>query len=296
MGQNFEYRINNNKITITKYTGTSMIVKVPECIDEMKVNRIGDYAFSECRNVREVILPKSVTSIGSHAFYNCRKLETLTASDHIHTMEDGALKNCEVLSNITLFMIEGKTTCMKDILAETNREMLFTLFYGNDKDSSSFAKLIFPSYLHDYVENTEARIINQVTYGAGIHYRECMNEKDVDYKRYDDLFCYVMANDTKETACYIALNRLSFPLKLMKDAEERYHHYLQEELIFIVTKLLKENDITNIEQLSKLDLFTESNIEDMIELAHSMNHIEATSFFMQYKKLRFVRLEKTFEL
>lgn len=296
MQQNFEYRIDNNKITITKYIGSSTIVKVPENIDEIEVSRIGEYAFSECRNITEVILPKSVTSIGSHAFYNCRKLKALTVSDHIHTMEDGSLKNCEMLSCITLYMIEGRTTCMKDILAETNGEMFFTLFYSSEEEDNSCSKLVFPSYLHDYVENTEARIINQVTYGAGVHYRECMNEKDVDYKRYDDLFRYVMANDTKDTACYIAINRLSYPFKLSKEAKEQYYSYLQNELTFIVRKLLKEDDITNLEQLANLDLFTENNIDDMIELAHSVNRIEATNFFMQYKKLKFNNIEKTFEL
>lgn len=296
MGQNFEYSIDKDNITITKYIGTSTIVEVPESIDGIEVNKIGKYAFSECRNMIEIILPNSIKTIGSHAFYNCRKLKSITASDHIYDMEDGAFKNCEELSNITLYMIEGRAKCIKDLLAEGNQEMLFTLIYGSEQGENNCSKLVFPSYIHDYVENTEARIINQVTYGAGVHYRECMNNNDVDYKRYDELFRYVTANATKETAYSIAINRLCYPFKLLKDAKDQYQHYLQEELKFVVTKCLKQDDVAKIEQLVKLDLFTENNIEDMIELAHSMNHIEGTSFFMQYKKLMFDNIEETFKL
>lgn len=296
MGQNFEYRIEKENITITKYIGTDTIVDVPETIDGIEVNKIGKYAFSECRDLIEVILPNSINIIGSHAFYNCRKLMSITASDGIYEMEDGAFKNCEELRNVTLYMVEGRAKCIKDLLAESNQEMYFTLIYDDKQEESNCSKLVFPSYIHDYVEHTEARIINQVTYGAGVHYRECMNNNDVDYKRYDELFRYVTVNAAKETAYNIAINRLCYPYKLLKDAKAQYYEYLWQELSSVITKCLKQDDMKMLEQLADLGLFTESNIEDMIELAHSMNHIEATSFFMQYKKMKFTNIEKTFEL
>lgn len=296
MGQNFEYRIEKENITITKYIGTDTIVDVPETIDGIEVNKIGKYAFSECRDLLEVNLPNSINIIGSHAFYNCRKLMTISASDGIYEMEDGAFKNCEELRNVTLYMVEGRAKCIKDLLAESNQEMYFTLIYDEKQEESNCSKLVFPSYIHDYVEHTEARIINQVTYGAGVHYRECMNNNDVDYKRYDELFRYVTVNAAKETAYNIAINRLCYPYKLLKDAKAQYYEYLFQELSSVITKCLKQDDMKRLEQLADLGLFTESNIEDMIELAHSSNHIEATSFFMQYKKINFTNIEKTFEL
>lgn len=296
MDQNFEYIIIDEKVTITKYIGTATEVEVPGFIMDLAVVRIGDYAFSECRDILIVILPDSVSEIGNHAFYNCRKLETLHATDYIHTMEDGAFKNCEALRYITLKVLASKTTCMKNLLSETNEEMHFTLHYLNEGNHNTCAKLIFPRYLHDYVENTEARVINQVTYGAGVHYRECMSESDVDYKRLDDLFRYVMANDTKETACEIAINRLQFPYKLNIEARQKYYNFLMEQLPLVVDKYLKAEDINAIEELGKLDLFTEDNIDAMIELAHSKNRIEAIRLLMQYKQSKFGVKEKSFEL
>ena len=289
----FQYKVNNQQIIITRYLGEDEIVEVPGKIDEMQVIRIGDYAFSECRHIIQVTLPETVREIGNHAFYNCRKLSSLFVTDVIHTMEDGAFKNCEVLRYITLRILDEKSSCIKNLLSETTNELRVMLIYEKEKQC---AKLIFPKYLYDYEEFTQARVVNQVTYGAGVHYRECMNEKDVDYKRYDDLFRYVKANDTKETACLIAMGRLCYPHSLGSEAKEIYSSYLTKELKFWVSKLLDDEDLLTVEQLAHLHLFSKENIDDMIDIAHNKNKIEAVNYFMHYKRANFGVKEFDFAL
>ena len=73
----FEYIEENGQITITGYTGRSGTVKIPEKIKGKYVTSIGEYAFSDERHVKEVILPNSVSVIEKGAFShsNLEKIE-----------------------------------------------------------------------------------------------------------------------------------------------------------------------------------------------------------------------------
>lgn len=57
------------------------------------VTSIGDYAFSHCESLTEIIIPNSVTSIGESAFSYCTSLERIEVSpgNRFYTCVDGAL-------------------------------------------------------------------------------------------------------------------------------------------------------------------------------------------------------------
>ena len=56
-----DFQIENG--VLVKYTGAGGDTTVPE-----GVTSIGDFAFSECESVVNVVLPEDLTSIGSYAF------------------------------------------------------------------------------------------------------------------------------------------------------------------------------------------------------------------------------------
>ena len=178
----FSYRVNEHSVEITHYVGNESEVQIPAELEGKPVTAIGNYAFEGKNELLEVVLPKTIESIGAHAFYNCRRLMKMTLSDRILSTEDGAFKNCRSLREFHIQVYLRKMTCLKNLLSELNQEIHVTM---ENMDTHSMSKLVFPSYLYDYVDNVEARIINQVTYGSGVHYRECMKEKEVDYKKYD---------------------------------------------------------------------------------------------------------------
>ena len=68
----FEYKTENGKITITKYTGNNPIVQIPTIIENKQVAKLSGEVFDD--KVVKVIIPQTVTSFDSRAFANCKKL------------------------------------------------------------------------------------------------------------------------------------------------------------------------------------------------------------------------------
>ncbi len=68
---------------INKYIGSSANLAIPASLDGYAVTNIGNYAFSYCTGLTEVIIPDSVTSIGANPFRSCSRLTDIrVSSDH----------------------------------------------------------------------------------------------------------------------------------------------------------------------------------------------------------------------
>lgn len=78
----FEYQIKEDKAVITGISEGGSVIAVPEKINsegrDFTVTEIGKKAFSGCRGIREVILPRSVEAIGDWAFAKCISLKNIT--------------------------------------------------------------------------------------------------------------------------------------------------------------------------------------------------------------------------
>ena len=66
------------------------------------VPRVGDYAFTDCKNLVSVSLPESVTFIGGQAFGYCEALQTINLPDAITTIRPYAFYNCKSLQTVDL--------------------------------------------------------------------------------------------------------------------------------------------------------------------------------------------------
>lgn len=73
---------------------TSVVVK-------SGVQDIGDLAFYNCLNLKNVTLDDSVTRIGQYAFMNCENLLTIKMSSKIKHINSQAFKMCKSLTSIT---------------------------------------------------------------------------------------------------------------------------------------------------------------------------------------------------
>lgn len=93
---------NAGQVTITNYTGTSVVITVPDTIDGLPVTAIGDSAFEGNETVTNILLSTNITLIGSHAFDGCTKLPAIVIPGSITNIGALAFVNCSKLKNISV--------------------------------------------------------------------------------------------------------------------------------------------------------------------------------------------------
>ena len=148
----FTYSFANNKVTIKAYTGTDEIINIPYSIFDTTIYKIGDSAFKDntdlkeinftspidaildnafknCTNLSKIILPKSITSIGASAFYGCSKLNgELNLPKNLLSIGDYAFYGC---NHITSLVVENKVTTIGNYAFANCSILNLIYFYGN---------------------------------------------------------------------------------------------------------------------------------------------------------------------
>ena len=69
---------------------------------EYPVKSIGQSAFSNCKNITEVVIPDSVSAIYQDAFYNCSGLTSLNISDGVTEIDSYAFYKCSGLTDVNI--------------------------------------------------------------------------------------------------------------------------------------------------------------------------------------------------
>ena len=90
-----DFSYSDDDTTITKYSGFSSIVDVPN-----GVKKIGDHAFLNNNSITEVVLPDSVTEIGNFAFSGCGGLEKIRLSNNLEKIGEYSFVGCYKLRNL----------------------------------------------------------------------------------------------------------------------------------------------------------------------------------------------------
>jgi hypothetical protein len=99
---NYTVNINNDKITITGYTGSDGAVTIPSMINFLPVSSIGNSAFNFNSGLTNIIIPDGVTSIGSSAFLYCDKLISVAIPNSVTNIGSGAFQWCKNLTSVTI--------------------------------------------------------------------------------------------------------------------------------------------------------------------------------------------------
>lgn len=66
------------------------------------IKEIGEYAFEDCSEIREINIPKSVTVIGNDAFSRCTSLKSVVLPEKLRKLGSHAFNCCSNLENISL--------------------------------------------------------------------------------------------------------------------------------------------------------------------------------------------------
>lgn len=98
----FEFLVQEEAITISRYTGQELTITIPSSINGLPVKRIGNGAFEAISQITRVTIPNGVISIGDGAFYQCSDLVSVALPASIKTIGKAAFRECKSLSDIRL--------------------------------------------------------------------------------------------------------------------------------------------------------------------------------------------------
>lgn len=268
----FVYRVKNEGVEILRCFGAGCEVHIPETIDGRPVVALGPYAFSAhmrempeglifddgmgenmsgeerqplqtggdalCGDRLEALyLPAAMESIGRYAFYNCFSFRHFSFYTSLRDIGTGAYTGVRRMKTLSVTEVPGARSCLKEMLAELSMELEVELICAD----GSRARLVFPEFYEEAVENTPARILETHTHGSGHRYRYCFKNTEFQFKEYDSLFAYAKAHESTETAAKLALLRLMYPVKLEEKYAKEYRQYVGTHAGFVGESLLKKN-------------------------------------------------------
>ena len=311
------YRKSEDGLILTGCYGVDGQIILPDEIDGIPIVEIAPYAFSDgkeavddlvylsedaeflserkrlkTQDVTMVRLPFGIREIGKYAFYRCRNLEKLVLSDEILEIGGGALTGCRGIREVEIYFRKGECSALKSILDEVRFAVRAKLYMGD-----KVADILFPEHYEEAVEDTPAKQLFTRYHGAGGDYRQCFYNRELDYKKYDELLYRAVAEDTVETVMRMAMGRLRFPYKLSNEAKNKYEKYLKEHAKEILVYMIENDEEEDIKFLIETIPGSVEVFDAAIECASKCGKTEILSYFMDEKQKAFPkRKKKTFDL
>lgn len=286
----FLYTVTEQGVRIDRVKEPESLVVIPEEIGGGCVTELGPYVLAESR-VEELHLPPALQRIGAYAFYNCEALKRIYCYSRIRDLGTGMFAGAKGAEYLDFYQFEGETSYLKDMLAEL-RQTLRVRLHGAWE-----ARLIFPEYFEESVENTPARILVIQTHGCGHRYRYCFDKRAFQFGAYDELFLHVQVQESEALVTELALGRMLYPCGLTAEHEAIYRTYLKEHwelsarLMILADK--KKHDLSDNLDRGLLPWFVEhyidreAQVQKLVELARAVGSAEHVSWLMDFCHERF---------
>lgn len=310
-----------SEVVLTGCYGTDGVIYLPDKIEGHPVTAIAPYAFAETKEeaedlvwvseeaslaadrhricaaeVVEVHLPRYVREVGRYAFYRCRNMSKLTLHDEILEIGGGALNGCRFQEVEIYFHHEGEQSALKSIVDEIRYEIHVRMYQDKGDGTCKMWEILFPEHYEEAVENTPARILYTSHHGAGGYYRQCFYNRELDYKKYDELLPRAVAEEDEETVVRLAMARLMYPHKLSESAREAYEIYVRAHMEVTVRLVAEREDVRMARFLAAGGYWTRESLEYGIETAGTLKKTEILSVLMDERYRLFPKKRKTFEL
>ena len=311
----YEYRLERDHAVITGGDPDCMVMRLPEQAEGLPVTEIaphafegsrcpvfyfpdtltaiGEYAFHDCQALREMTLPDSLLRLGSYAFYDCHGLRTLSYTDGIQSLDNNSFLGCDSLTHITFTLREGRHQSLKTILSDLYQEIEAEFVYPQEQKK---ARIVFPEYFVEYVENHPARIFEEFTIGSGRVYRKCFAEPDFDYTAYDRHFEIACLKDLPPQAARVAVARLRVPYRLGEADRVRYILWLKANAVKGCVQYVERGDLETLTFLQEAGVIGAANIDAFLDAAQIGQGKSVLAWLMQVKHRYFQKQEKSFDL
>lgn len=267
----------NGKILMA-FLGNARTYSIPEGVEH-----IADYAFARLESLSAVTLPDSVVSIGIGAFSGTA-LRNVAFGKSVKVIEWAAFANCEKLTNAKLNaeLEEISYSAFSGCIRLSHLEVEF----AESKNESNFAVIYIPEDQNEYSYGT---IHN--------HYLDCIcvkeNGKIFDFTKYDSLFKTIT---TVKEKVLVATYRLKTAIRLSSFRRDKYLKYLQNQAKEAIEIAVEYDGLSGLNTLAELGVFTDENIDAVIEFANQTKKTEILSYLMNYKNTKIGISEKSYEL
>ncbi len=316
MDEEFVYTIEKGTAQIDKVRRPKTLTVIPENIGGYPVTSLGAYALAGS-DVKELHLPVRLKKIGAYAFYNCGQLQRIFCGSRILDLGAGLFAGAGGVEFLDFTLFEGEKSCLKDLLSELRQTLRVRIHLAG---SGREARLMFPEYFEESVENTPARILYIETHGCGHRYRYCFSGTQFPYQSYDELFCHAKVQEPEALVAELAIGRLQYPYDLTEKNERMYREYVAEHwqtaarlmleadslagregslvdpggIPWLVQEVLKggrskeENSSENAEQEDKL--------RQLVRMAQQAGDTEAVAWLMNFQHQSSTPKRRRFEL
>ncbi len=265
-------------LEVGEYAFSAMIPREPERSPELA----GIPAVCGSR-LESVALPGNLLRIGRYSFYNCENLKKLTFFSSIADLGAGLFTGCRGIEELDVRIIEGKKSCLPEILTELNQMLRLTL---RDEKGNITAKLLLPEFFEVSVENTPARILVLETHGCGHRYRYCFRQTHFQFPEYDSLFPYVCVQEPPEIVAELSWYRLQYPVQLTAAARGQYINYITEHPAEAVTAFERVGDMAVLRCVAVDQRVDEKTLSAMTKAAARIGQTEAVTVLMDAGRVK----------
>lgn len=238
-----------------------------------------------CGNqLEEIALPESMRHVGRYCFYNCNQLRRI---EYYGTLEDwgsGVFTGVHHVHELRVYMEEDQRSWIQKVLDELPEEKQVEFFVNG----AMLAKVTFPEFYEEGIENTPARILETKIHGTGFMYRNCFKNRKYDFAQYDALFYHAVVLESEEIVAQLVKNRLQYPYELTEKAREQYEGYIREHVFSMADQLLQTQNPEDIRWLFQI-VSKESNFEELLtyltDQAAKKQYAEIMSYLMDYRRV-----------
>ena len=215
--------------------------------------------------------------MGAYAFYNCSQLKNLSFFSTVEDWGAGVFTGCSGLRELDIQLMGGPRSCFKEVLSELRQTLTVSC---RDSSGALAARLIFPEFFEESVENTPARILMREMHGCGHMYRYCFEGPEFSFGEYDRLFPHVQVQEKPELVTRLAVYRLYWPKGLIRDGEEAYWAYLKEHMRETVLGLIKRDELSILRWLTRSPRIDRADMEEMVLAAAASPDPRASALIM----------------
>ena len=166
---------------------------------------------------------------------------------------------------------------MKQLLGQRTSDTKVVI----EKEGVTEAVLLYPEYYEMYDEVGPAHIFALNLTGEGFRARQCFRDGVVDLVQYDRIFEQATAEESPETLCHMAVNRLCYPAGRSQEAEDRYRSYIREREDLLLRMLVETRSLELLEIAFRMRILSEQGRAAGIRMASEQNWPEGTASMLR---------------